>query len=299
MKILKFWPVIVLLFSLLSVLCCYTIKNYEVVIVTRFGKPVRTVDEAGLHFKLPALLEKVNRFDKRTDVFETPPTQLLLGDKRPIIVSCFVAWTVDTPLSFFQSVGDPDNAVRKISDMVSSRLSTVLGDYTNDDIINTDAGAVRLLDIENRILKATNPQARDRYGVEILKIGIQRLAYPSAVVEAVYERMKSERKKEADKIKAEGAEAASRLMSKADKEAREIKADAEKKALILKGEAEREAMRIYTRAYSEDKVFFDFLQSLETYSSILGEETTLILSSDTELFKYLGIARQEKDQREK
>ena len=294
MKYGRFWPLAVLLLAVLSGLSCYFVKDYEVVIVTQFGKPVRTVETAGLHFKLPGIIEKINRFDKRIDVFETPATQLLLGDKRPIIVSCFVAWTIDAPLTFFQSVGDVDNAVQKISDMVNSRLSIVLGDYTDEDIININAEAIRLSEIETRMVAVTNQRAQQRYGVHILKVGIQRLAYPSTVIEAVYDRMKSERKKEADKIKAEGAEVASRLKAKADKEAREILAEAEKKALVLKGEGEREAMRIYTRAYGQDREFFEFLQSLETYNNLLGKETTLILSSDSELFKYLGITQQDK-----
>lgn len=294
MKYGRFWPLAVLLMALISGLCCYFVKEYEVVIVTQFGKPVRTVADAGLHFKLPGFIEKINRFDKRKDVFETPATQLLLGDKRPIIVSCFVAWTIDEPLTFFQSVGDVDNAVQKISDMVNSRLSIILGDYTDEDLINTSAEVVRLSTIENRMVEAANLQARERYGVQIVQIGIQRLAYPSTVVEAVYDRMKSERQKEADKIKAEGAEVASRLKAKADKEAREILAEAKKNALVLKGEGEQEAMRIYTQAYSQDQEFFEFVQSLETYKNILGKETTLILSPDSELFKYLGINQREK-----
>jgi membrane protease subunit HflC len=291
----RLWPVLILLLALFAGLCCYAVKDYEVVIITQFGKPVRTVEKAGLHFKLPGIIEQVNRFDRRGDVFETAPTQLLLGDKKPIIVSCFVAWTVDTPLTFFQSMGSADNAVQKISDMVNSRLSIVLGDYTDEDIINTNADSVKLADIEARMVTVTNQRARERYGVHILKVGVQRLAYPSAVIEAVYDRMKSERRKEADKIKAEGAEVASRLMAKADKEAREIKAEADKEALVLAGEGERQAMRIYTEAYSEDPEFYEFLQSLETYGEILGKETTLILSSESELFKYLGLNRDRED----
>lgn len=296
MKFIRFWPLLILFAAILAGLCCYTVKNYEVVIITQFGKPVRTVQHAGLHFKLPGMIEQVNRFDRRVGVFETAPTQLLLGDKKPIIISCFVAWTVDTPLAFFQSVGDVPNAVQKISDMVNSRLSIVLGDYTDDDIINTTPDKVKLSEIETHMINVTNQQARARYGIHIVKIGVQRLAYPSAVVQAVYDRMKSERRKEADKIKAEGAEVAGRLMAKADKEAREIKAEADKQALVLAGEGERQAMQIYTEAYGQDPEFYEFLQSLETYSEILGKETTLILSSESPLFKYLGLNRNKENQ---
>lgn len=296
MKVVRFWPILFLLLALLAGLCCYAVKDYEVVIITQFGKPVRTVEDAGLHFKLPGVIEQVNRFDKRVDVFETAPTQLLLGDKKPIILSCFVAWTVDTPLSFFQSVGSAENAVQKISDMVNSRLSIILGDYSDEDIINTNAERVKLTDIEARMVEMTNRQARERYGIHILKVGLQRLAYPSAVIEAVYDRMKSERQKEADKIKAEGAEVASRLMAKADKEAREIKAEADKQALVIAGEGERQAMRVYTEAYGQDPEFYEFLQSIETYGEILGRKTTLILSSESELLKYLGLNSEKSDE---
>lgn len=296
MKFARFWPLLILFMAILSGLCCYTVKYYEVVIITQFGKPVKTVQDAGLHFKLPGLIEQINRFDQRVDVFETAPIQLLLGDKKPIIISCFVAWTIDTPLVFFQSVGDVQNAVQKISDMVNSRLSIVLGDYTDEDIINTKPDKVKLPEIEAHMVKVTNQQARERYGIHIIKVGVQRLAYPSAVVDAVYDRMKSERRKEAEKIKAEGAEVAGRLMTKADKEAREIKAEADKQALVLAGEGELEAMRIYTEAYGQNPEFYEFLQSLDTYSEILGKETTLILSSESELFKYLGLSSDKENQ---
>ena len=295
MNVGRFWPLLILLLALFAGLCCYAVIDYEVVIITQFGKPVRTVENAGLHFKLPGILEQVNRFDRRVDVFETAPTQLLLGDKKPIIVSCFVAWTVDAPLIFFQSVGSRESAVQKISDMVNSRLSIVLGEYTDEDIINTNADRVKLPDIETRMVAVTNQRARERYGIHITKVGIQRLAYPAAVIEAVYGRMKSERRKEADKIKAEGAEVASRLMAKADKEAREIKAEADKEALVLAGEGESQAMRIYTEAYGKDAEFYEFLQSIETYKEILGKKTTLILSSESELFKYLGLSSVKED----
>ena len=267
----------------------FTVEEHEDVIVTRFGRPMRTMQTAGIHLKLPGFLEKTNRFDKRIDMFETRPTQLLLGDKKPIIISCFVAWCISDPLLFFQSMGTSENAVLKLNDMVNSRLSIVLADYTDENIINVDHSTIRLKQIQRQVMEATNKSAMNKYGVSVLKIGIQRLAYPSIVIKAVYERMKSERKKEADKITAEGKEVANKIMVTADKEARGIKATAEKQALILKGEGDRKAMEIYAQAYGKDEEFFDFLQSLETYSNVLKENATLILSTDSELFKYLQL----------
>jgi membrane protease subunit HflC len=269
----------------------YTVLENELIIVTQFGKPVRTIDTAGLHFKLPGFLESVNRFDKRSDMFETQPTQLLLGDKKPIIISCFVLWKIHDPLLFFQSMGRLDSAIQKIDDIISSKLSIVLADYAIEDIINTQKDRVLLSDIEAKVTQAANDNSIGKYGVVIQETGVQRLAYPAVVINAVYERMKSERTKEADKIRAEGKEVAQKITVGAEKKAREIKAEANKQALILKGEGDQESMAIYADAYRQGSEFFDFLQSLETYSNILGEETTLVISTDSDLFRYLQIEK--------
>ena len=269
----------------------FTVGEQENIIITRFGKPMRTITKAGIHFKLPGFFETVNRFDKRIEMFETRPTQMLLKDKNPIIISCFVAWNINDPLLFFQSLGDEQNGELKLNDMVNSRLSIVLADYTDENIINTDSSRIRLKQIQNQVMEYTNENAMNKYGVCVVDVGIQRLAYPATVVKAVYDRMKSERKKEADKITAEGKEQANKIMIQADKEARGIKAAAEKKALITKGQGDEKAMEIYARAYGEDEQFFDFIKSLETYSNVLKSDTTLILSTDSELFKYLQMQK--------
>lgn len=278
-------------------ICCgvvfslYTVKENELVIITRFGKPVRTVGTSGLHFKMVGFFERVNRFDKRSDLFETQPAQLLLGDKKPIILSCYILWQIEDPMLFFQSMGRVESAVQRIGDIVNSKLSIVLADYRIEHLISTEAENVLLAEVEEKITETSNVNSIDKYGVRILKTGIQRLAYPSVVIDAVYERMKSERTKEADKIRAEGREVAQKITTEADKQVREIRAEAKKKALILKGEGDRDSMAIYTEAYKEGGEFFDFLQSLETYSSILGKDTTLVISTDSDLFRYLKIEK--------
>ncbi|MEE4136928.1 MAG: protease modulator HflC [Desulforhopalus sp.] len=272
----------------------YTLQENELAIITKFGKPVRIVKDSGLHPKLPGILETVNRFDKRADLFETTPTQLLLGDKKPIIIGCSILWKIDDPLLFFQSMGQAETAVQRIGDIINSKLSIVLSDYSIENIINIDAEKVLLADIEARVTADANENTIKKYGVEIQKTGVQRLAYPGVVIEAVYERMRSEREKEAEKIQAEGQEEAQKITVAAEKEASEIRAEAQKYALILKGEGDQESMAIYTEAYRQGGEFFNFLKSLETYSAILGKDTTMVVSTDSDLFKYLKIAREEK-----
>jgi len=283
----------ILVLAVVSYFSLYTVPENELVIITRFGKLSRIVENSGLHAKLPGFFESINRFDKRSDLFQTQPTQLLLGDKKPIIISCFVLWKIDDSLLFFQSMGRAESAVQKLGDIINSKLSIVLADYSIEDIINTEEGKVLLREIEEKVTKAANENSVQKYGIVIEKTGVQRLAYPKVVIDAVYERMKSERTKEADKIRAEGQEVAKKIMVEADKQASEIRAKAKREALILKGEGDYESMQIYTKAYSLGGEFFDFLKSLETYSNILGKDTTLVISTDSDLFKYLQINKTE------
>lgn len=291
MKIRLFVLILVIVFGITGYFSLFTVKENELIIITQFGKPTRIIEESGLYFKLPGLLESINRFDKRSDLFVTQPTQLLLGDKKPIIISCYILWKIHNPLLFFQSMGRMESAAQKIGDIVNSKLSIVLSDYSIDNIINTDQQKVLITNIEREITKDANENSIGKYGVEILKTGIQRLAYPEVVIDAVYERMKSERAKEADKITAEGQEVAQKITVEAEKKASGILAGAKKQALILKGEGDHESMVIYSEAYRQGGEFFDFLQSLETYSNILGNNTTLIISTDSGLFRYLQIEK--------
>ncbi len=275
-------------FSLgLLALSVFTVTAGESVVVTQFGKPVATVTEPGLRWKAPGFLHRVHRFDARIEVFNTLPIQLLLGDKNPIIITTYVAWRIDDPLLYMRSLMLRSTAREKLSDMVVSALGSALADYTLDDMINAETDRVRIAEIERLVLGRAAAQAQDKYGVDVVRIGVRRLSYPSIVAEAVYNRMRAEREKEARKFRAEGAEAAARIEAATDKEASQIKAEAYKQAEIVKGEGDREATRIYAQAYGQDPELYDFLKSLELYRKTFKPGTTLVLSSDSELFRYL------------
>ncbi len=269
-------------------LATFVVTQKEYAIVTQFGKPVRIVTEPGLYVKLPGFLQRVNRFERRLDVFKTQIIQLLLGDKNPIIVTCYVAWQIDEPLVFFQSLSTMDNARQKLGDMLISQLGNILGDYTIDNIINIDTSRVKLEEIEKTILANTNERVRESYGVEVHQVGIHRLAYPAIVSDAVYERMRSEREKEANKLRAEGRQEADKIKAGTDREVKEIIAEAYREAEIVKGEGDQESTRIYAEAYGRNPEFFQFMKSLEVYREVLKDRSTLVLSTDSELFKYLN-----------
>jgi len=268
-------------------LCVFTVSEKEIAIITRFGRPIRTITEAGPHLKIPGFPEKVNRLDKRIHVFKTRPLQLLLGDKNPIILTCYVCWHISQPLQFFQSVTVPAVAQEKLADMVNAQLGNVLGDYSLSQIINVDPEEVKLAEIENRILTGCSLQAQRQYGLDVVDIGIRRISYPAIVTNAVYNRMKAEREKEAKKYRAEGLEEAAKIEAAADKTSSQIRAEAYKQAEIIKGEGDSESIRIYEEAYGQDPELYRFLDTLKTYKKILGRQTTLILSTDSELFRYL------------
>ena len=286
-KIISFCLVLLLFLGVF--LSSFIAQEGEFIIITQFGKAVRIIREPGLYFKLPGFLHNVNRFDKRANVFRTQPIQLLLKDKNPIIFTIFVCWRVSEPLLFFESVNTVSNSEQKLGDLVNSQLGNVLGSYSIDNIINTQEEEVKLIEIESKILKNANQKIKNKYGIEILDIGISRIAYPAIVTDAVYERMRSERAKEANKYRAEGREEAVKIQAKTDKEVSEILSNAYMEAQIIKGEGDKEAMRIYAESYGKDVEFFHFFKSLESYKEILGEKTTLVFSTDSELFKYLNL----------
>ncbi len=278
--------VIVALAALFS--STFTVSEREYAVVTQFGKPTRTISTSGFNWKRPLFLETVNRIDRRIHTFTTQPIQLLLGDKNPIVLTSYVCWRVRSPLLFFQSLINKDIARQKLGDMVNSQLGSVLGDFALSNIINTTPEQVKLAVIEDRILKNTNSRSQDKYGIEIVQVGIRRIAYPAIVADAVYNRMRSEREKEAMKYRAEGREEATKIKAKADREVTEILAEAYKKAQVLKGEGDRQALKVYSNAYGKDREFFEFTKSMDVYKDILGEKSTIVLSTDSDLFRYLN-----------
>ena len=285
-KILPIAILIIVIAGIIIYNSLFTVKQGTSVIITQWGKPIKTIEEAGLSSKLP--WQKVNSFDNKISCFEAQTLQLLLKDKNPIIVTCYIAWKLDNPELFFQSLNNVENAKLKLGDMVNSQLGIIFSDYEIDKIINTTPENVKLNEIYDRLKNEANSRTRSKYGIEVIQVGLKRLIYPSVVSNAVYQRMKAERTKEAVKYTAEGEEEATKIKANTDREVKELLAKAYKEAEEIKGEGDKEALKIYAEAYSEDPEFFNFVKSLQVYSKILDQNTTLILSTDSELFEYLN-----------
>ena len=277
---------VLIIMGLMAYGSLFTVKQGFSVIITQWGKPITTIEKAGLFPKWP--WQKVNTFDTRINCFEAQTLQLLLKDKNPIIVTCYIAWKLVDPELFFQSLNNVDNAKLKLGDMVNSQLGIILSDYEIDKIINTVPENVKLQEINNKLETEANIRTKSKYGIQIVQVGLKKIIYPSIVSDAVYQRMKAERTKEAVKYTAEGEEEGTKIMANTDREAKELLARAYKEAEEIKGEGDREALKIYADAYSEDPEFFKFVKSLQVYSQIMDKNTTLVLSTDSELFEYLN-----------
>jgi membrane protease subunit HflC len=237
---------ILIIIALLSFGSLFTVKEGFSVIITQWGKPIQTIENAGLYSKLP--WQKVNAFDNRINCFEAQTLQLILKDKNPIIVTCYVAWKLDNPETFFKALNNVENAKLKLGDMVNSQLGIILSDYEIDKIINTVPEEVRLQEIYERLKKEANTRTKSKYGIEIIQAGLKKIIYPSVVSNAVYQRMKAERTKEAVKYTAEGEEEATKIRANTDREVKELLAKAYKEAEEIKGEGDKQALKIYADA---------------------------------------------------
>jgi len=266
----------------------FSISESESVVFTRFGKPVATIASSGFEWRQLGFLEQANRIDRRIRTFSIRPIQLLLGDKNPIVLTCYICWRVSDPLLYFQSLTTPEIAAQKLEDTVNSQLGGALGNFTLANIINTNQPDIKLAELEAHILQHATAIARTQYGIEVIQVGIRRIAYPTIVADSVYNRMRSEREKEARKFRAEGMEEAAKIKAKADREAAEILAEAYRQSQILKGEGDQQALKIYADAYGKDKEFFEFTKSMEVYKDMFSSKSTLILSTDSPLLRYLN-----------
>ncbi|MBW2220562.1 MAG: protease modulator HflC, partial [Deltaproteobacteria bacterium] len=217
------------------------------------------------------------------------------GDKNPLILTCYVCWKVSDPLVFLQSLTTTEISEQKIGDMVNSLLGSTLGDYTIENIISIKPGSVKLGEMEKKILNASKEKAIAKYGIQIIDVGIRRLAYPQIVAQSVYNRMRAEREKEARKYVAEGREEAANIESQTDKEVATIIAEAQKQSEILKGQGDRQSMMIYAEAYNKNMDYFEFINSLEACKELMKKNSTLILSTDSEVLKYLKYKEPEQD----
>lgn len=260
------------------------VDQAEAVYVTRFGRPVRLIDRPGLHWKLP--YESRRGFDKRLQIDTPPPREMLTKDKKNLDVAWYVSWRIADVERFLRAVRTMPDASARLEDMAASVLAAELGGHDLAALVRVDRESA--LDALMRgVTERIGDQAGREYGLKVVDVRLRRLNYPEEVRSAVFEQIRSERKRVAAATRAEGESQARTIRSAADLERARTVAEAEAEAARVIGDGEAQATRIANEAHAADPSFYQFLKTLDTYRAALDSRTTLVLSADSAFLRLL------------
>ena len=270
---------------LLAWAALFTVRETEFVLVTEFGRPVRTVTTAGLHVKWP--YQYARYFDRRLRVYNPRPSEFLTRDKKNLVIENYVCWQIADPETFVKKVITETNAEARLHDVIWSGLSAALGNHDLESIVTPDPAKTQAVEIFDRLTEQTASAALGQYGIRVVDVRIKRLNLPQQNKESVFARMRAERERIAKQYRAEGEEQALKIRADADRQREEIVSAAYKQAEQVKGEGDAQSTRIYGQAYSRNPQFYKLVRTLEAYKKVLDDKTTAILSSDSELLRLL------------
>lgn len=259
----------------------YIVKQPEQAIVLQFGDPIRQVQDSGLKIKIP-FIQNVVFYDKRLLNLEPPALQVVLKDKKRLDVDTFARYKIISPLTFYKTVRNEYQAQNRLQEIVNSSARNVLATVTLKELLSE-----KRTDIMKRISEAVKTDAA-QLGVEVADVRIRRADLPVQVSQAINDRMKTERIREAKGYRATGEKEAQKTRAEADKKATITVAIAEKKAQQIKGEGDRKATEIWNNAIGADAEFYAFYRSLEAYRNSFDEETSLVLAPEGEFFKFFS-----------
>jgi len=286
----------------------YVVDETQQVVVTQFGRPVgNAVTEPGLKIKTP-FVQKANYFDKRYMEWDGDPNQIPTKEKKFIFVDSYARWHITDPLQFYKRLTNERGAQSRLDDIIDGETRDQVASHSLEEVVrntnrqaDTTAQISEIIEdslaqievgrkrIQNIIQETVNEETKD-LGIEVLDFRFKRINYVEDVRERVYDRMKSERIRIADKFRSEGEGEASRINGEKERELNQIQSEAYKEAETIKGKADAEAARIYAMAYNKSgssRELYSFIKSMETFENTFDSTTTVILSTDSELYKYL------------
>lgn len=295
----------------------YTIDETEQVFITEFGKPVGSPinadpakNEAGLHFKKP-FIQQVNRIEKRILEWDGPATEMPTRDKLYITVDNFARWRIVDPKAYYEKLRDERSAQSRLNDIIGSETRAVIASHDLIEVIRSDKERKPVRDealtaadsnlgllppirdgrsvLDQQILKAARPKVKD-WGIELIDIRFKRINYNRDVVEKIYARMASERQQIAERFRSEGAGEAAKIIGRKERDLLMIESEAYRKEQEIKGKADAEATGIYAAAYNSSPSaadFYQFVKTLETYQKSLSKDTTVIFTTNSDLFRLL------------
>tara|TARA_Y100000768_G_C23889423_1_gene639342 strand:+ start:44 stop:895 length:852 start_codon:yes stop_codon:yes gene_type:complete len=267
--------------ALVGLSSIFIVDETEQVVILQLGKPVRTIIDPGFNAKLPFPFQEKIVFDDRLLEYDSPPEEILSKDKKSLIVDNYVRWKIIDPLQFLKTVQAIPTAKSRMDDIVYSELRRELGTHDMVEIITENRE-----DIMDVVTKASN-EATLSYGISVIDVRIRRVDLPSENEESIYARMEAERKRQANKFRSEGSEEAQKIRAATDRDKTIILADAYKEAEKIRGEGDAKAVQVYARSYSSDPKFYEFVRTLDAYKKVVDDKTTLVLPSDSKLFKLL------------
>ena len=273
--------VILPVLGLVGLSSIFIVDETQQVVILQLGKPVRNITEPGFNAKLPFPFQEKIVFDDRLLEYDSPPEEILSKDKKSLIVDNYVRWKIVDPLQFLKTVQAIPTAKSRMDDIVYSELRRELGTHDMVEIITQNREEI--MDV---VTKASN-EATLSYGISVIDVRIRRVDLPSENEESIYARMEAERKRQANKFRSEGSEEAQKIRAATDRDKTIILADAYKEAEKIRGEGDAKAVQVYARSYSSDPKFYEFVRTLDAYKKVVDDKTTLVLPSDSKLFKLL------------
>ena len=282
MKISRFLLPVLVAAGFVVYLSLFTVKEINQAIVLQFGDPKKIITEAGLQVKIP-FIQNVVFIDRRILSLDPAPEEVIASDQKRLIVDAYARFKIVDPLKFYISVGNEMVARSRLATIINSRLRSVLGKHSLATLLSEDRSKQMAI-----IQEGVNVEAK-KFGITIIDIRIKRADLPQANSEAIYKRMQTEREREAKQFRARGAEMAVTITSTADKEVTVLLANAKKQSEIMKGEGDGQRNKIFAEAFGKDPDFFAFYRSMQAYeTALIGGDTSLILSPDSDFFKFFG-----------
>lgn len=270
-----------------SGLIFYQVDEREYVVITQFGEPIKAIKKAGLNWKWPDPIQSVNRYNNRLMTYEMGETEYLTEDKKNVMVDAYVVWKINDPIKYMRTVKNRMGAETRLADILSSEIGIGAGKYDLSSLISTEPKKIKfgqmMAEVKNEIFQ----KARD-YGVEIADVQVTLLNFPERNKLSVFRRMKAERERIAKGYRSEGTEKGTKIRADADKQRQIILSKAYERAQKIRGEGEAIAIKTYAEAYEKDIKFYQLIRTLESYEKFIDGKTTVVLSTDSELLRFLN-----------
>ena len=278
----KFLIPILVVLGVIAYQSLFVVQEINQAIVLQFGDPKKLITKPGLQVKIP-FIQNVVFLDRRILSLDPQPEEVIASDQKRLIVDAYARFKIVDPLKFYISVGDERVARSRLATIINSRLRSVLGTQSLATLLSEDRTKQMAI-----IQEGVNTEA-EGFGITIIDVRIKRADLPQANSEAIYKRMQTEREREAKEFRAKGAEMAVTITSTADKEVTVILANAKKQSEIMKGEGDGKRNKIFADAFGKDPAFFAFYRAMQAYEkALIGGDTSLILSPDSDFFKFFG-----------